>query len=107
MARKEPTPISLKKTRQKLKLPTNPNPEGPIEPFNMDAPEHKEPTTRIVKKVVKDKALEARVTRLEGTSDRKVEVTVELPSRPRIERISIEYDPVFGHPKALIPTYGE
>jgi hypothetical protein len=97
MGRDAPLPISLKKPQRKKKVSLS---DTPVQPFNMDAPEHK---TRIVKRIVKDKALEARVTRLEGADA--PEIIVNLPDRPRIERISIEYDSL-GHPKALVPSYG-
>ena len=102
MARREPKPISMKKSRAKKSAPV---PDEPLEPFNKDAPEHQ--PKMIVQKVIKDKVLAKRVSVLEQAGGREIVVKVELPVRPRIERISIEYDPTFGHPKALIPRYGE
>lgn len=99
MARNKPAPISLKKPRPK-KAATK-----PVEPFNMDAPEHKEP--RIVQRIVKDKALERRVAQLEGAEPPEIIVNVEAPApRPRITEIAIKYDN-FGAPIRLIPAYGE
>lgn len=98
MSRDKPAPISLKK-------PSRKKASKPVAPFNMDAPEHREPA-RIVKKIVKDKALEARVARLEGAEIVQPIVQIELPVRPRIAEIAIKYDP-FGQPISLVPTYGE
>lgn len=98
MARKKPAPISLKKPQRKKAAPV----VAPVREFNKDAPEHAEP--RIIKKIVKDKALEARVALLEGAG--KPDIIVNLPVRPRIESIAIEYDSL-GHPKVLVPAYSE
>ena len=100
MARKKPTPISLKKPSRKKAT-------APVKPFNMDAPEHREPARivkQVVKQVVKDKALEARVATLEGAGA--PDVIVNLPVRPRIQEIAIKYDQ-FGQPISLVPSYGE
>lgn len=100
MARKQPTPISLKKPSRKKAA-------APVKAFNKDAPEHREPARlvqQVVNKTVKDKALEARVAVLEGAGA--PEVIVNLPVRPRIEEITIKYDP-FGQPISLVPSYGE
>lgn len=99
--REKPASISLKKPRRKKKILLPPE---PVKEFNKDAPEHK---SRIIRQVVKDKALEARVTLLEKAGDKEIVVTLPDPApRARIERIAIEYDGL-GHPKALVPTYGE
>jgi len=96
--RKAPAPISLKKPRQKKKAAA-----APVAAFNADAPEHK---TTIVKKIVRDKALEARVAVLEGAGEKEITVRVEIPKRPRISQIAIKYD-TFGMPVNLIPQYSE
>lgn len=92
--------MKMAKTPPKKKAAS---PGKPVAPFNKDAPEHKD---RIVQRIVKDKALEARVTRLEGAEIVQPIVKVEVPPRPRITRVKIKYDP-FGAPEELIPTYSE
>lgn len=104
MPRREPKPISMKKPRHKKAAVVVP--DTTIEPFNMDAPEHRDKPALIIQKTVKDKALERRVTVLEGASDKEVVVKLEMPLRPRISMISIKYDE-FGNPKTLVPSYGE
>jgi hypothetical protein len=97
MASKEPTPISLSR---RVKA---------VEPLNMDASEHVEPeaTPLIVQRVVKDKALESRVARLEAAGEKEIIVNIEAPApRPRITSVAIQYDSM-GHPKVLVPTYSE
>lgn len=99
MARTKPAPISLKKPRPKKAA------AKPVQAFNMDAPEHKAKiVNKTVTKIVKDKALEARVAMLEGAEA--PNVVVNLPPRPRIQAIAIKYD-TFGQPMSLVPTYGE
>ena len=93
MARKPPAPISLKKKRTKpTTVASAPEPKA--------VPVAAEPKT--VTKIVKDKALEARVALLEGAANK--EIIVKLPERPRITNVKIKYDN-FGHPEELIPTY--
>lgn len=101
---KEPKPIStsLSKRPPKKKVAS---PKKVVAPFNMDAPEHK-PTGRIIKQIVRDKALEARVTVLEGAEIVSPIVNVELPPRARITSVAIQYDSM-GHPKLLVPAYSE
>ena len=104
MARKKPAPISLKKTRKTLSVPAE-----PVAPFNKDAPEHKPKRLKTIRNkrlestIESVKELKAQVSELSGRSQ---EVVVKMPVRPRIERIAIEYDSL-GHPKALVPAYGE
>ena len=98
----KPKPISTslsKRPKKKVARPTKK--VAAVAPFNKDAPEH---TGRIVKQVVKDKALEARVTALEGA--KAPVVVVNIPARPRISQIAIRYDN-FGMPINLIPQYSE
>ena len=99
---KEPNPISMSVSKRPPKKKVAP-PKSKVKPFNKDAPEH---TGRIVKQIVKDKALEARVTKLESGSDKEIIVKVESPVRPRITSVSIQYDEM-GHPKSLVPLYSE
>ena len=99
MAREKPAPISLKKPRQ-----VPPATDRPVAAFNKDTPEHKEQRRLIVNKTVKDKALEQRVATLESDTGREIIVKVDLPVRPRIRSIAVQYDN-FGAPKNLIPTY--
>lgn len=95
MVLKKPAPISMSVAKKPPPKKVAPEPKAPAPAL---APE------RIVKQVVKDKALEARVTRLEAAAP--PEVIVNIPTRPRITKISISYDP-FGAPTALIPSYSE
>lgn len=105
-AREKPAPISMKKPRRKKKLLLPPE---PVEAFNEDAPEHKSPLATLKDKrldstIATVKELKAAVAGL-GARDIIVKVPPAAP-RARIERIAIEYDGL-GHPKALVPTYGE
>lgn len=106
-APQQPAPISMKKPRRKKAAVVVP--DATIEPFNMDAPEHEDsPLAKLNKKRLDStvdtvKELKAAVKSLGA---RQPEIVVQMPVRPRIERISIEYDDL-GHPKALVPAYGE
>ena len=102
MSRDAPKPISMKKPSRKKAAPALAVQSHPI---NEDAPA---PKARLVQKtvtkIVKDKALEARVAMLEGVTA--PDIIVNLPERPRIQEIAIKYDN-FGQPVSLVPTYGE
>lgn len=99
---KQPAPISMSVAKKPPKKEVIP-PTKLVEPFNMDAPEHREPTGRIITKVVKDTALEQRVASLEA---KEIVVRVEAPKRPRIAKVKIKYS-AFGAPEELIPVYSE
>ena len=99
MAQKEPAPISLSKGRAEPARQF-------VAPFNKDTPEHKErvpASLKVVNRVVKDPALEARVALLEGEG-REVTVQIQTPPRPRIRSIAVKYD-TFGAVERLIPIY--
>ena len=100
---KKPAPISMSVAKKKAPTKKVAAPTKKVAAFNMDAPEHK---SRIVTKIVKDKELEARVTRLEGAEIVTPIVKVELPPRARITSVKIKYD-AFGTPEELVPAYSE
>lgn len=94
---KEPKPISMSVHK---KPPT----KGVTPPRKEVS--SKEPTPLVVKKIVRDKALELRVAALEGSNDKEIIVRVEAPKRARITSVKIKYDP-FGTPQELVPAYSE